>query len=178
MVGAVKLLRMVLIAAMLSTLVAACSGRTLEKAGPPITATSPAAGPVVANAVPGYSTPQDAVSGFIDAYADGNAVLACSYVAPDPLCPTILTLSTDALPPIKIGDDVVDGAEALVVVEGKLCDVNNRCKSYSNPRRGLPSHTADFAKVFQAAGMAIEEGVAQPVFPCVFERSKWRVDLP
>jgi hypothetical protein len=135
------------------------------------------------SAQPGHGSPGAAVIGFLtDLRAGGDAW--CSYLDPSDqhTCQegsqeVQIKLSGN----FNIGNDVVQGDQALVAVTGSLCisesgDVTTpttECESNSDPSTGLPPKAGTFA---QAYSTAVNSSNEDTTVPCIEVNGNWYVN--
>jgi hypothetical protein len=136
------------------------------------TSSSPA--PVIA---PGYSTPQDAVDGLLQAELADNGSALCSYLVPGAQSVCDQDQQSSPLPAVTgsatVAGAVKSGSEALVGVIGSICSDDGGCNSNNDPSVGMPNSQETFA---QAYDQALNNSGGFSAVPCIEENGKWYVD--
>lgn len=134
-------------------------------------------------ASPGHDSPKDAVDGFLSGLENDSAS-ACSYVDPSDQsdCSSGLDLSElKTTGTFSIGNDVVQGNEALVAVTGNFCynvsglgTAATGCGDDTNPNTGLPTSGESFQ---QAYDDAVNNSTANDAAPCIEVDGIWYVNI-
>jgi hypothetical protein len=138
-------------------------------------------GGVLGGSTPGHSSPKAAVAGYLSGLAAGGSGL-CPYVDPSDQadCSSELAqVHTGITGTYAIGNDVVQGTEAIVTLTGSVCisfsaasTETSSCAHNSNSSAGLPTSSAAFEQAFETA----EQGNADSsTLPCVEIGGSWYV---
>ena len=101
---------------------------------------------------PGHGSPQAAVAGYMTGYLKTDDKMICAYVAPPQvgLCSFLLGGPTYSLTPWRIGNSMVRGKEAIVVVVADSWCAGKVCVHNPDPNKGLPRQPQGFEHAFDA----------------------------
>jgi hypothetical protein len=121
---------------------------------------------------PGYDSPQAAVAGYLTGYTKKNGNMICSYVAPvqDGVC-RFLVAGTPYPLVWRIGNSMVRGKEAIVVVLSDKWCAAGTCIRNTDASKGLPSNPRGFERAFDATRNLL------PALSVVRVDGKWYVAL-
>lgn len=121
----------------------------------------------------GHDTPQAAVAGYMTGYQKRDDKMICDYVAPPQvgLCNFLVGGVTYSLTPWRIGNSMVRGKEAIVVVVADKWCGGKACVRNNDPNKGLPQHPRGFEHAFDTASNAL------PAVAVVRVKGKWYVAL-
>jgi hypothetical protein len=141
-----------------------------------------AAGSSVATTIPpGSASPKDAVRGYWDELAKDDFSAVCGYVllSQRAYCRSALQDGSVSIAHPGVGDDFVDGTQALVaVLTTDACfglgptSTTTMCYSNTNPHFGLPKSDAGFAHAQQGAF-----NVESMLVACGELHGSWYVEL-
>jgi len=123
---------------------------------------------------PGYDSPQSAVAGYLSGWVRKDTATICSYVAPPQkgYCAYLVGGPTKySLASWRIGDAMIRGDEAIVVIMSDSWCVAKFCFKNTDPRNGLPSTSAGFAHAFEKTSTGV------PAVAVVRVHAKWYVAL-
>lgn len=129
---------------------------------------------------PGHGSPKAAAEQYLVALANGGTGL-CDAVTPaqEAGCKTDLALVHISLTgSYSVGNDIVEGNEALVAVTGNVCiSISSAatgttiCAHNNDSNSGLPSSSADFANAYETA---VDGGSANDAtVPCIEVNGSW-----
>lgn len=129
---------------------------------------------------PGNGSPKAAADKYLVALADGGTGL-CNAVTPaqESGCMTDLALVHISLTgSYSVGNDIVEGNEALVAVTGNVCiSISSAatgttiCAHNNDSNSGLPTSSADFANAYETA---VDGGSANDAtVPCIEVDGSW-----
>jgi hypothetical protein len=138
-------------------------------------------GGVLGGSTPGHATPKAAVAGYLSGLAGGGSGL-CSYVDPSDQADCASELAqvhTGITGSYAIGNDVVQGTEALVTLTGSVCisfsaasTETSSCAHNSNSSTGLPTSSGAFEQAYATA----QQGNADSsTIPCIEIDGSWYV---
>jgi hypothetical protein len=102
----------------------------------------------------GYDSPQAAVAGYLTGYRNNDPNMICKYVVPKQaeFCRFLLGDSPhNSVAPWRIGNSLVRGNEAIVVVLSDRWCIVKICIGNDDPSKGLPRHKRNFERAFDAA---------------------------
>src|SRR3954454_21095493 len=96
--------------------------------------------------------PEDTVTNFVNGLEKHDTTVACASYQKNFRKECVKNLPKDStVKGFKVGNSMVDGNKAIVVVVAdKLC-LADQCLTNHDPNKGLPSSTGGFAKAFKAA---------------------------
>jgi hypothetical protein len=158
----------VLLLASVAALCASCGGGSA-------TVSVPAPQQAVA---PGYDSPQAAVAGYLTGYSDNDRKKICAYVAPpqEEYCNFLFGPSLDksldnSLTTWRLGDSLVRGNEAVVVVIADKWCIAKVCVANKDPKKGLPRTNRGFERAFDKTTNWL------PAVSVVQVEGKWYVAL-
>jgi hypothetical protein len=126
---------------------------------------------------PGTDSPQAAVAGYLTGYVKNDGNMVCQYVAPSQrgLCGFLTTQSSFSLSGWNLGNSMVRGKEAIVVVLAQnFCagpGGRKACQNNTDPNKGLPAQTDGFEQAFDTTSNAV------PNLSVVQVNGKWYVAL-
>jgi hypothetical protein len=123
---------------------------------------------------PGHATPEDAVTGLIQAELADNDSLVCSYLVPSSQATCNEQAQQQPLPPFTgspaVAGGIISGSEALVSVTGTICASGGTCAGNSDPGQGMPDVGETFAQAYDQA--LSSSGSFSPI-PCIEENGMW-----
>jgi len=122
---------------------------------------------------PGHGSPQAAAAGYMTGYQKADDKMVCAYVVPPQvkLCNFLVGASTYSLTPWRIGNSMVRGKEAIVVVVADSWCGGKACVQNHDPNKGLPLQTRGFERAFDATSNAL------PAVAVVKVNGQWYVAL-
>jgi hypothetical protein len=123
---------------------------------------------------PGYDSPQAAVAGYLTGSHGADKTQICSYVAPPQqgFCSFLVrTGPKQSLTPWRLGNSIVRGDKAIVVVMADKWCVGKICLTNSNPDGGLPQKLRGFEHAFDTTGNSL------PALSVVRVKGRWYVAL-
>jgi hypothetical protein len=153
-----------LLAASIAVVVASCGNA-------PRTVAVPAPQQRVAN---GHDSPQAAVAGYLTGYGSNDPNVICDYVAPSQAesCRSLLgDAPHNSVEQWRIGDSLVRGNEAIVVVLSDRWCIAKICLGNDDPGKGLPRDEKDFERAFDSTSNWL------PAVSVVRLHGKWYVAL-
>jgi hypothetical protein len=132
---------------------------------------------------PGHGSPKAAVEGFITDLELGNGSTAwCSYMDPadqqdcqEGAAEADITVTGR----FGLGNQVIDGTEALVVLTGDVCThsaesaTTTSCVSNNNPNDGLPPGAGTFSEAYANAVSSSGTTTA----PCIEIDGQWYINI-
>jgi hypothetical protein len=122
---------------------------------------------------PGHGSPQAAAAGYMTGYLKRDDKMICGYVAPPQvgLCNFLVGGATYSLTPWRIGNSMVRGKEAIVVVVADSWCAGKVCIHNHDPNKGLPRQSQGFEHAFDATSNAL------PAVAVVQISGQWYVAL-
>jgi hypothetical protein len=122
---------------------------------------------------PGYDSPQAAATGYMTGYRKADDKMICKYVVPRQagLCDFLVGGAVYSLTPFRIGNSMVRGKEAIVVVVADKWCGGKACVHNQDPTKGLPRQAQGFEHAFDATSNAL------PAVAVVQVDGKWYVAL-
>jgi hypothetical protein len=117
---------------------------------------------------------EDTVANFVNGLEKHDTTVACASYQKNVRKQCVENLPKDAtVEGFKVGNSMVDGNKALVVIlADKLC-LGGDCLTNHDPNKGLPSSTDGFAKAYKAAQKG---GSTDPRVPLVKVGDTWYID--
>ncbi|MBV9448052.1 MAG: hypothetical protein JO345_19385 [Streptosporangiaceae bacterium] len=132
-----------------------------------------------APAIAGHDTPENVVTGLIQAELAGDWQTACSYYVPSVQATCTQGASQSQLGAFTgsatVSGAQVQGSEALVEVTGNMCQSTIGCNSNSDPSAGMPADQASFQQVYDQVRSSSANSSMSPV-PCIQQNGSWYVD--
>jgi hypothetical protein len=122
----------------------------------------------------GHDSPQAAVAGYLTGYTSNDPSVICAYVVPvqEKSCLSLLgDAPHNSVTSWRIGNSLVRGNEAIVVVLSDRWCIAKICLGNSDPGKGLPRHEKDFEHAFDSTSNWL------PAVSVVRVHGKWYVAL-
>ena len=124
----------------------------------------------------GFATPQQVVTGFVQAELAGQWSKLCSYFPPakrSGCSGAAGGMSGKPTGKLTVDGAVVSGQRALVKVTGHVClSGKSDCQSNSDPEAGMPGGSETFTQAYDKA----VAGNAFSPLPCIKVKGRWYVN--